>query len=1097
MLGSDRTELMAGLHAVAEGEPSMTAVQGDRLLTGKTVFVFPGQGSQWVGMAAELMDSSPVFAAAIDQCAGAFAPHVSWSLTDVLRDTPGAASLDRVDVVQPALFAVMVSLAQLWQSIGVMPDAVVGHSQGEIAAAYVAGALSLSDAATVVISRSRMLAKELAGAGGMVSVALPAEALPKLLAPWRDRIGIAAVNGPNSTVVSGDSDALTEFMTGCAHDGIRTRRIPVDYAAHSAQVEVLRLQLLKDLRGIEPRSSRVAFYSSVTGSPVDTAVLDAEYWYRNLRGVVSFAQTIAGLHRDGHRFFVEASPHPVLTTGVHETLESIDTKEGDVVVAASTRRGDGGMTRFMSSAAELFVAGASVNWAPMLSGGQRVDLPTFAFQRRRFWLETLPNENISRTVDADLMGEFWDSISPMSVEARGIDPQQRFVEVYQQLSTERRAEQLDRNIKSWSYRITWSPIERAPAPLSGRWLIVTPSDHPDLRSIEHQLNSIGAVVCTLEVNPTESNRESIGEQIDAYRVDGELTGVLSLLAFDEEFCPEHRSVTQGLAGTVCLLQALLDTRCTVPTWIVTSGAVGVEDSDTIVEALQFQVWGATQVASLENPDFRFGLIDLPKNWDSDDLALLVPSLSGDTDEDQIAVRKTGTFARRMSRTAHSTVSADNTWIPRGTVLITGGTGGIGSPLAKWLVKRGAQQIVVASRRGPDAAAAATLRDELQDLGASIVFHTCDVAKRDEVANLLAVIDQSGAELTAVIHAAGVSAETPIGAINNAELEAVLAPKVVGARHLDELLGERPLDAFVLFSSGAAVWGSRGLGSYAAANAFLDGLAQSRRARGRAATSIAWGLWSGKGMGEAEDIRRQLHRTGIRSMDPEFALAALQRSVESHDPTAIVADIDWERFGPAYTLARRRGLISDLMEVPALSSTENDAATTPESSDLVQELARMSADSAEELLLTSIRGTVSTVLGHPIEEIDERRPFTEMGMDSLAAIEVRSRLNKRLGLALPTTVAFDYPCARELLEHIQRSLGISTPAHGGDVVTEIEKLWPLISSLDTDNGMRVHIVSRLSDLLSRTKDRFDMSATADLDTVSDDELFNMIDNELGL
>ncbi|WP_031080598.1 acyltransferase domain-containing protein, partial [Streptomyces sp. NRRL S-118] len=233
---ADREQLLAGLAALSVGEPSPVVVEGRAAPGAKPVFVFPGQGAQWVGMAVELLDSSPVFAAEIAACGEALAEFVDWSLEDVLRDVAGAPSLERVDVVQPALFAVMVGLAAVWRSYGVEPSAVVGHSQGEIAAAYVAGALSLRDAARIVALRSQLVRDRLAGLGGMMSVALPVERVEELIAPFAGRVSVAAVNGPAAVVVAGEPQALDEILAACERDGVRARRVNVDYASHTPQV---------------------------------------------------------------------------------------------------------------------------------------------------------------------------------------------------------------------------------------------------------------------------------------------------------------------------------------------------------------------------------------------------------------------------------------------------------------------------------------------------------------------------------------------------------------------------------------------------------------------------------------------------------------------------------------------------------------------------------------------------------------------------------------------------------------------------------------------------------------------------------------------
>ncbi|HVR06374.1 MAG TPA: beta-ketoacyl synthase N-terminal-like domain-containing protein, partial [Solirubrobacteraceae bacterium] len=301
----------AALQALAAGEPAAGLVRG-RVARGgergKLVFVFPGHGSQWLGMGVELIQSAPPFAAQIDACAQALEPHVDWSLPDVLRGAPGAPALERIDVLQPALFAVMVSLAALWRACGVRPDAVVGHSQGEIAAAHVAGALSLQDAARTVALRSRVLAR--LPDVKMISVALPAGELAQRLQRWGERIVVAAINGPASAALSGEPDALQELLAQCAADGIRAQEVVGKvYASHSPQIETLREELLAAAAGVQLQPSEVPFYSTVTGGQLQTGGLDAEYWYRNAREPVQFERAVRALLADGHRTFVEVSPH--------------------------------------------------------------------------------------------------------------------------------------------------------------------------------------------------------------------------------------------------------------------------------------------------------------------------------------------------------------------------------------------------------------------------------------------------------------------------------------------------------------------------------------------------------------------------------------------------------------------------------------------------------------------------------------------------------------------------------------------------------------------------------------------------------------------
>ncbi|HWO24078.1 MAG TPA: amino acid adenylation domain-containing protein, partial [Kofleriaceae bacterium] len=397
LVARERAELLDTLAQVAEGQPTPHAVVGQCTSDGKVVFVFPGQGSQWPGMARSLLDTAPVFRDQIAACERALAPHVDWPLLAVLRGDADAPGLERVDVVQPALFAVMVGLAALWRAMGIAPDAVVGHSQGEIAAAYVAGALSLEDAAAVVALRSRALAR-LAGHGAMAAVELGADALAPHLAPFGGRVAIAAINSPRATVVAGEPAAIAALLEKLAAAQVFARPVRVDYASHSAAVEAVEAELGAALAGIAPRAATLPLYSTVTGEPVLGGELDGGYWYRNLRQTVRFADAAHRLVTDGHRRFVEVSPHPVLTLALTETLEPV--AAGGTIVG-SLRRDEGDLARMLRSLGELYTRGQPVDWTAVfdLLGGaagdghrplprpRRVDLPTYAFQRQRFWLE--------------------------------------------------------------------------------------------------------------------------------------------------------------------------------------------------------------------------------------------------------------------------------------------------------------------------------------------------------------------------------------------------------------------------------------------------------------------------------------------------------------------------------------------------------------------------------------------------------------------------------------------------------------------------------------------------------------------------------------
>ncbi|MGV9457401.1 acyltransferase domain-containing protein, partial [Streptomyces sp. NPDC003635] len=388
--GRDRAELTAGLDAVASGGVAGHVVSGTIAGSGAPVFVFPGQGSQWLGMGRGLLESSPVFAARVAECEAALGSVVDWSLTEVLRGEDDAW-MQRVDVVQPVLWAVMVSLAAVWESLGVVPAAVIGHSQGEIAAAAVVGALSLEDAARVVALRSAAIRDELARRGGMLSLATGAEKASAWVEPYGDRVAVAVYNGPDATVVAGDPEALDEITALAEADGVRARRVPVDYASHSAHVEDIRERLLDVLAPVTPQASRVPVISTVTGGELDTTTMDASYWYEGLRRPVRFTDAVQGALGQGHFGLVEVSAHPVLTMAVQAIAEA---DEKPVTVVGTLRRDEDENARFIANAAELWVHGTDIDWSAVYAGRpvKRVDLPTYAFQRERFWLKA-PSTN--------------------------------------------------------------------------------------------------------------------------------------------------------------------------------------------------------------------------------------------------------------------------------------------------------------------------------------------------------------------------------------------------------------------------------------------------------------------------------------------------------------------------------------------------------------------------------------------------------------------------------------------------------------------------------------------------------------------------------
>jgi acyl transferase domain-containing protein/acyl carrier protein len=383
----DASEAVEALRALSEGRAHAAVSLGDAKSRGRLVFVFPGQGSQWPSMGRALLAESEVFAETIAACETALSRYTDWSLTAVLRgdENIDASMLERVDVIQPSLFAMNVALAAVWRSLGLEPSAVVGHSQGEIAAAVVAGILSLEEGARVVALRSQLV-RQLSGRGAMAVTELAASVVEERLkaAEW-SALSLAVVNTPRSTVVSGSSEAIERWVHRLSEEGVFCRQVSVDYASHSAEMDPILAELERLLSDLAPQAGRLAMVSTVTGERCEGTTMDGAYWCRNLRQTVRLDLALAELIGDGHGVFIEASAHPVLAM----PLTAASGEHGGVVVG-SLRREAGGMAELLHNLSVLHVHGVAVDWEKVLGASaskQVAPLPTYAFQRQRYWLE--------------------------------------------------------------------------------------------------------------------------------------------------------------------------------------------------------------------------------------------------------------------------------------------------------------------------------------------------------------------------------------------------------------------------------------------------------------------------------------------------------------------------------------------------------------------------------------------------------------------------------------------------------------------------------------------------------------------------------------
>ncbi len=984
LVAGSREELLLALAVAAKGGTPAGAARG-RLDAGgalpRVVLVFPGQGGQWLGMGRQLLAEEPVFRAAVEACDRALAhelgPGADWSLPGELSAEPAASRLGRIDVAQPVLFAMQIALAALWRSWGIEPSAVVGHSMGEVAAAHVAGALSLEDAVAVICRRSLLL-RRISGQGEMALVELTVPEAEAALVGYEQRLSVAVSNSPRSTVLSGDPAALAEVLSALEARGVFCRRVKVDVASHSPQVDPLRGDLIAALAALTPRAAAVPVRSTVTGAALAGPELVAGYWADNLRQPVRFAGAVEALLGEGYGLFVEVSPHPVLTPAIEE-MRAAAASRGAVV--GSTRREQPERRALLEALGGLWAQGATVAWDGLFAAtARRVPLPSYPWQRERYWLDVAQVRSLAAAEDLPAVVRYDDDVVATGTHATEHDDPGA--------GPSRRGE-------DWFIELDWEPAA-APAPRSSSGRILLLGDTGGLgAALGAALETEGYTVSRSASFPADASAEpapSAVVHLGSLEDDGTL-GAPGIEA----------SLRRGPDSVLSLVQALAGSETAAPPrlWLVTRGAQAVDG--LAVSVLQAPLLGLARVLAMEHPELRCACVDLDPARPDGEVRALVAEIVGDGDEQEIALRGGARRVARLVRRSPEARPSASAGPPApafplradGTYLVTGGLGGLGLRVAGWLAGKGAGHLVLVGRSGAASAEQKAAVTALEARGARVSVVRADVAVRAQIEPVLAEIAASGAPLCGVVHAAGVLDDGVLAQQSPARLRAVMAPKALGAWHLHELTRDLPLDFFVLYSSAAGLLGSPGQGNYAAANTFLDALAHQRRALGLPALAIDWGAFSEVGLAAARDDRgARLAERGAAGMTPDEGHAALERLLASGAVQMAVAPLDmrtWAEFHPAAAAS------------PMFARLRTAAPAPPADAEgLAERLARAEPAARTALLQGFVRGAVSRVMRIPESQLAESEPLVRLGLDSLMGVEIKHRLKRETTVDVPMT-----------------------------------------------------------------------------------------------
>ena len=1019
--GRSRTELAHSLEKALREPPDTVLRPEDKASVTKpyTVFVFSGQGTQWRGMGLLLAKQEPVFRSHLEACDVVLAKHASWSLfSEISADKPDAR-LHETEVAQPVLCAFQIALVALLRSWGIEPDAVVGHSAGEIAATHTAGILDLEEAMFLACHRGRLM-QTTAGQGKMIAISLPEEDAEKLVPECHSNLTIAAVNSPESTVLSGTSQAIDTLIQMLVERGITHHLLDVDLAAHSTLMEPLRDDLKTLLHDLRPRSGTIPLLSSMTGSRVDGSLLNGSYWATQMRNPVRFAAAVKQISAAEHPAFLEIGPHPVLGGSIIESLKYVGKQ---ALILCSMRRGSGGRDVLLEAVGELYRNSTNLRWKAFYpEEGNVVPLPSYPWQREPYWV-TSKTTNLStgsKRSESDILDGLLYTIEWQSVE--GLEPM----------------------------------IKPAPFEQSGQWIIF--SDRQGFAGlIAKRLTEIGETCFQIYPAPNyqkvdsgqfgvdPANSEEIRELINRLMsLAPDIRGVIYLWSLDlpltDELTPEalESAISQNVVNIALTVQTLKkqDKGNTPRIWVVTKGAQCICEDEAVPGAIQSPLWGFGKTCSLELPEYWGGLIDLdPVSTDERTVDHFINTVLH-SKENEIAFRDDKRYVPRLVPFRHPEqhhLSFD----PDAAYLVTGGLTGIGYEIARWMASEGARHLILLGRTQlppreswDDPAFPAGIQNRIDNIrklekdGIMVHAPSVDIADGTQVTAFFdTFVRPHHIRIKGVIHAAAVwedfDGESSLRALvllSGREISMVARPKLTGTWLLSRLIQKSPIEFVVFISSMASIIGSVGWGKYAAAHAFLDAYAHYLRAKGYPATSLNLGPVANVGYSiSSQGIQMstfwEMH--GVKHLSIEQVRATITRFTGRSITQIGVMNIDWQlllqSLPQGNTFSWARNLVDEIAE----TNESSDARRQVFVDSILNLPLQKRQEKIEQLLLDRIAG----VLRMPVDKIDVRQSLLELGFDSLAAIELRSHVHQTTGVLLPIMQFFDHPGISDLAAYV--------------------------------------------------------------------------------